>query len=211
MRVDVIRTGGIGIDPDSGSAVTAEGGFWHIEFSPSTPGTLETDVVVSPPGLAPYRLHRIQLSTREHRGDGNLNERWTPALYFEAFGEFYLAGTSDQRVKGASVVFRRTGGVDWYGAGVQNGLWRDTTDFGGRVSLFPSQGTNTVFVREDGPLIGDLTVRLKDGQGLLVLPGISLGPTHVYRGPHAYAPILRAAVPPSPTASSDAAGDAVVP
>lgn len=196
VRIDVVRTGGIAVGTDSVSAVTRDGGFWRVQFDPQAPGTLVADVEVSPPGAAPYRLHNVRLDTKEHEGDANLNERWTTYLYFNYFGEFYLRGTNDQRVEGAIVEFHRTGGLVPYGPGLPGDVYTAATDWAGRVSLFPSSGGQAVLAHEDGVLTGDLTVRLPDGSASTTLTGVGLVPSHHYRDPREFPPIIRDAVGP---------------
>jgi hypothetical protein len=195
VRVDVVRTGGIGVDVDSVSAVTTRGGFWHVALSPHETGTLVADVQVSAPGVPSYRMHEVQLTTRAHAGDSNGNERWAPYLYFNHFGEFYLRGTTDQRVVGASVEFRRTGGLTTYGPGLATNVYRATTDVAGHVSLFPRTGAQAVFARESGSLVGDLVVVLADGS-TTTFRGVELSPVNRYGDPRDYPPIYRNVVGP---------------
>jgi hypothetical protein len=179
VRVDVIRASGIDVGQDSLSTVTRGGGFWRLEFAPRSVGTLGVDFVVSPPGEPAYRLHGVQLTTREHGGDANLNERWVTRLYFNHFLEIYRRGTVDDRIVGAQVTFTRTGGVALLGPGAPNGVYDGTTDFGGRLPLFPSTGDKAVYPTDDSPVIGDLTVTVQ-GLGTTVIGGISLAPSHIY-------------------------------
>jgi hypothetical protein len=194
VRIDIVRTGGITLAADSVSATSDGQGVWHVDLSPQEWGSLFADIKVSPPGLPSYRLHDVELQTKVHRGDGNLNERWTPFLYFAAYGEFFLAGTGDQRVVGATVEFRRTGGVPWSGSGVHGDVWTAVTDELGHVQIFPSSGDNTVVVTEGALLIGDFTITAPTG-GVMVLRNAVLGPSHDYRGRNSYPPILRLPVP----------------
>lgn len=194
VRIDVVRTGGIALAADSTSVTSDEQGLWHLELEPQGWGTLVADVKVSPPGLPSYRLHDVALQTKDHRGDGNLNERWTSALYFAAYGEFYLAGTADQRLVGATVEFRRLGGIPWSGAGVHGDVWTATTDELGHVQLFPSGGSNAVVVTEGAPLIGEITVTAPTG-GVMHIRNVHLGPSHDYRGRNSFPPVLRVPVP----------------
>jgi hypothetical protein len=184
VRIDAIRVGGIGVGRDSISTVTSGGGFWRLEFTPTATGTLDVDFVVSPPSVDPYRLHGIRLATREHGGDANLNERWVTVLYFNHLLEIYRRGTADSRIEGARVQFTRTGGVELRGPGAVNGVFRDTTDFGGRMPLFPSQGGNAVYPVNDGAVVGDLSITTPD-LGTTVLRGFFLTSSHLYKDPAA--------------------------
>jgi hypothetical protein len=194
VRIDIVRVGGIALAADSVSTISDQQGLWHAELSASEWGTLVADINVSPPGLPSYRLRNVELQTKVHRGDGNLNERWTSALYFAAYGEFFINGTNDQRLAGAQVQFRRTSGIPWSGSGVHGDVWAATTDALGHVQLFPSDGDNAVTVFEGGPLVGTLTITAPTG-GVMEVRNVSLGPSHDYRGRNSYPPVLRVPVP----------------
>lgn len=180
VRIDAIRVAGIAVERDSLSTVTSDGGFWRIEFTPASSGSLDADFQVSPPGVASYRLHGVHLTTREHRGDANLNERWVTVLYFYHLLELFTGGAADQRVENAQVTFTRTGGVALLGPGVSSGSYHGTTDFGGRMPLFPWTGANAVFPVEDGQVIGTMTI-IAPGMAPLVVPGLALEASHIYR------------------------------
>jgi hypothetical protein len=196
VRISAVRVGGVEVAADSVSTVTSGGGFWRIEFRPTAAGSLDADFIVSPPGADGYRLHAVRLVTRQHGGDANLNERWVTRLYFNHLLEIYRRGTVDDRIKGARIEFVRSGGVELRGPGVASGVFRDTTDFGGRMPLFPSSGPNAVYPVEDGPVIGDLSVTTPD-LGTTILRGLSLSSSHLYRDPAAIEryDIARAASP----------------
>lgn len=184
VRVMAVRVGGIGVARDSLSTVTSDGGFWRLEFEPQAAGSLDVDFIVTPPSDSAFRLHSVHLTTREHRGDANLNERWVTRLYFNHWLEIYRRGTADDRIQGASIEFVRTGGVELTGPGVASGVFRDVTDFGGRAPLFPSTGANAVYALEDGPVIGDLSITTPD-LGTTVLRGLTLSSSHLYLEPAA--------------------------
>jgi hypothetical protein len=179
VRIDAVRVGGIEVAQDSLSTVTSGGGFWRIEFTPKSTGTVDVDFQVSPPKVDSYRLHAVRLTTKEHGGDANLNERWVTVLYFYHFLELFTGGAADQRVEGARVTYTRTSGVELRGPGVSSGAYHNTTDFGGRMPLFPSAGPNAVYPIEDTPVVGDLTITAA-GFGTTVFPGLMLEPSHIY-------------------------------
>jgi hypothetical protein len=182
VRLDFIRVGGIEVGADSLAAITSDGGFWKVEFSPSATGDLIVDVRVSPPGEESYVIRNLVLQTREHGGDANFNQRWVTRLYFNYMGELFYEGTEDTRVSNRPVTFRQTGGVALYGPGIRDSVHVTATDPAGRVNLFPSDRTGGVFAREESALIGDLAVTLVDGRTSL-LRGVTLVPTHLYRQP----------------------------
>lgn len=180
VRLDFVRVGGIALSADSLSTTTHGGGFWSLEFSPTSSGQLRVDVRVSAPGEAPYVIRNLPLETKLHGGDANLNQRWVTRLYFNYMGELYYDGTADSRVVNAPVTFRKTAGVEIYGPGIQDSVHQTSTDFAGRVNLFPSDGGNAVYAREEGALIGDLLVTVPGGR-VSTLRGLSLVPTHLYQ------------------------------
>ena len=138
----------------------------------------------------------MRLETRPNRGDAQLNERWIPYLYFFNIGEFYRNGTADDRVAGAAVEFRRTGGVSAMGPGFRDGVYRAVTNAAGRVVLFPSTGSTAVTARESGEVIGDLVVRLAASSDSTVLRGIRLTTRYRYDNGTDFPPVIRAAVGP---------------
>jgi hypothetical protein len=180
VRLDFIRRGGVEVSADSLTTVSASGGFWDVEFAPSSAGELLVDVRVSPPGEEPYLIRNLALQTRLHGGDANLNQRWVTRLYFNYMGELYYDGTVDTRVANAPVTFRQTGGVALYGPGIRDSVHVTATDFAGRVNLFPSERSDGVFALEESVLFGDLIITLPSG-GTSTLKGIALFPTHLYQ------------------------------
>jgi hypothetical protein len=199
VRVDVVRTGGIAVDRDSLSDVSHDGGFWRVEFSPGAPGTLLADVGVAPPDAPAYRLHGVHLETRPNRGDANLNERWVTFLYFIDVGEFFVEGTQDQRLVGAAVEFRPTGGAVLSGPGVRDGVYRAVTDAIGRVYFFQGTGTDAVTVREDLDVVGDLTVRPAGSSSGTTFSGVRIAPKHEFPDGRSFPPVLRLGIPVAPS------------
>jgi hypothetical protein len=193
VRIDIVRTGGIELGADSVSTITSGGGFWRIELSPSLPGTLLADVKVSPPGYAPYRLRNVPLTTREHGGDANLNERWIPFLYFDYIGEFFINGTVDTRPEGVPVEFRRTSGGELTGPGQSAGVYRAPTNVAGRIHLFPTTGDSAVFALDDAPVTGDLVVHLSATDSTY-WQGVQIAPQHTFRDRRNFPPVIRIAV-----------------
>ena len=180
VRIDVIRVGGVAIDVDSMQSVTTDGGHWRVEFEPRTAGAVEVDIVVSPPGFAPYRVPRVVLQTRARGGDANVLDPWVPEPYFSYAAEFYRNGTADERIDGAVVEFRRTGGVALRGSGIQGGAFRGSTDVAGRITIFPTR-ENAVFPVTFGDVVGEFLVTFGPTNGTSVVRDVTLTPTPVYR------------------------------
>jgi hypothetical protein len=200
VRVDVIRTGGIAVAHDSLTDVSHDGGFWRVELSPDSSGTLLADVEVTPPFAPPYRLREVHLETRSNRGDANLNQRWLTYLYFIDVGEFFVEGTQDQRLVGATVEFRPTGGAVLSGPGLRDGVYRMVTDEIGRVYFFQGRGDAAVTVSEDRDVIGDLTVRPAGSATATTFTGVHIAPKHLFLDNETFPPVFRepVAVAPAP-------------
>ena len=180
VRIDVIRVGGVALEVDSMQSVTKDGGHWRVEFKPRTAGSVEVDVVVSPPGFASYRVPSVSLQTRARGGDANVLDPWVPEPYFSYAAEFYRIGTADERIDGALVEFRRTGGVALRGSGIQGGAFRGSTDVAGRITIFPTRG-NAVFPVTFGDVVGDFLVSFGPTNSTSVVRDVRLTPTPVYR------------------------------
>jgi hypothetical protein len=181
--IDLVRTGGIGVGTDSIRVVTHDGGFWRVELSPSEPGTVTVDVIVTPLTSEPYRVRGLELATREHGGDANLNERWISRPYFNHFGEFFLRGSVDDRAQNVLVEFRRTGGGELRGPGIASGVYSRVTDAAGRYRIFPYAEPDSVLPVGGDAVLGDLTLHLGDALGVSVIHGFSVTPSYVYREP----------------------------
>jgi hypothetical protein len=179
-RIDVVRRSGIGVAQDSLSTVTAAGGFWRVEFDAQSSGTLLADIRVTPPGAAGYLVRDFPLTTRLHGGDANINESWVTTPYFNYAGELFLNGTADDRIQNQPVEFRLRSGVATRGSGVQDSVFRATTDVGGRVELFPKSADGGLLPLGSEDLVGDLTVFLAAPLGPSVIRGVHLTPTYVY-------------------------------
>lgn len=195
VRIDIIRTGGIEVAAESVSTTTAGGGFWRVEFAPQSSGALIADVKVSTPGYPSYRLHGVELDTREHRGDANLNERWVPFLYFDFVAEFALRSDLAARPEGMPVEFRRTDGIALRGPGQVDGVYRAPTNAAGRIHLYPTTGDSAVFAVEDGTLVGTLAAYLTPNDSTIIT-GVSIWPSHTFRDRRVYPPVILNAVGP---------------
>ena len=179
-RIDVVRMGGIDVQPDSVSASTTSGGFWRVEFSTATEGIVVVDVQVSPPDAPAYRLRGLPFTTRRNGGDANLNATWVTRPYFNYAGELFLRGTVDERIQNRPVEFRITGGVRTFGTGVRDSVFRASTDAGGRIELFPKTENGGLLPLGAEDLIGDLTVFLAEPLAPSVIRDIHLSPSYMY-------------------------------
>jgi hypothetical protein len=179
VPVGVVRIDGVAVDVDSVSTRTADGGHWRVELSPHGPGTVYVEVVVSPPGYPSYRVP-LTLVTRTRGGDATLLDKWVPEPYFSYAGELYLNGTADERVNDAAVEFRRTGGVQLRGPGIETGVFRTRTDIAGRFTAFPTVESG-VFPVTFGNVFGEFRVDLGPPYGVSIVRNVVLSPTPVYR------------------------------
>jgi hypothetical protein len=178
VPIDVIYAGGVAVDVDSVSTVTSDGGHWRIELAPHDSGTVLVVVAVSPPGAARYRVP-VTVQTRARGGDATLLDKWVPEPYFAYAGELYLNGTVDDRVNDALVEFRRTGGVQLRGVGIETGVYTTRTDVAGRFTMFPSE-ESAVLPVTFGDVIGELRVDLGAPYGVSFVRNVVLSPTPVY-------------------------------
>ena len=192
VRVDVVRRGGVSVAVDSLSTVTADGGHWRVRFSPTVAGAIDADARVTTPAGLSYTVRGLHFTSSVRGGDANLVDRWVANPYFPNLGEFYVRGTDDQRVAGATVEFRRTSGVGLVGAGVKDGVFTGTTDFAGRLPLFTVNGAG-VFSNVVGEVVGDLIVHRSPTDSSIVR-GLHVASSYVYRRAPA---ILRFGVGPS--------------
>ena len=192
VRVQVIRRGGVVVARDSIATVTANGGHWRVEFSAASAGSIDAEAKISTPGGVSYTVPALHLISSPRVGDANFVDRWVTMPYFPNAGEIYLRGTVDQRIAGATVEFRRTGGVGLVGPGVADGVFRSVTDFGGRVPLFNLDYAG-VFSDAVGDVVGDLVIR-RSSTDSSVVRGLHLASSYVYRADNR---ILRFGVGPS--------------
>ena len=179
VRVTLVRRGGISVMQDSVSTVTADGGHWRVRFSTVTAGALDAEAIVATPEGVTYTVRGLHFSSSNRGGEANLVERWVSNLYFPNLGEIYTRGTADDRVAGARIEFRRTGGVPLMGPGVKDGVYTSTTDFAGRVRLFTVNGAG-VFTNALGDVIGDLIIHLSATDSSIVR-GLHVAASHVFR------------------------------
>jgi hypothetical protein len=191
VPIDVIRVGGVGVDVDSLSTLTSDGGHWRVELAPHEAGSVAVVIAVSAPGVARYRVP-VTVETRTRGGDATLLDKWVPEPYFAYAGELFLNGTVDERVNDAPVEFRRTGGVQLRGAGIATGVYGQRTDVAGRFSMFPTDG-NAVFPVTFGDVVGELRVDLGPPYGVSIVRNVVLSATPVY---HKQRDIYRVAVGP---------------
>ena len=191
VRIQIVRSGGIQVTPDTQSTVTANGGHWRAVFTPADSGFVDVDVSVTTPGGVSYTATAVRLTTSARGGEATLLDRWVDKLYFPTAGELYVKGTKDTRIAGAAVEFRRTGGIDLIRAGARGGVVWSATDFAGRVPLF-SIDDDDVYANRLGFVIGDLIVR-QSAADSSVVRGVSVGSSYVYRAPTG---IIRLAVGP---------------
>ena len=192
VRVTIVRRSGIAVAQDSLTTVTANGGHWRVQFSPTTAGAIDADAIVTTPDGLSYTVQGLHFSSSNRVGDANLVDRWVSDLYFPNLGEIFARGTDDQRVVGVRVEFRRTGGIALVGPGVKDGVFTGTTDFAGRVPLFSVNGAG-VFTTTVGDVVGDLIIH-RSAVDSSIVRGLHVASSYVFRRAPS---ILRFGVGPS--------------
>lgn len=190
VRIDVIRRSGVALESDSTSTVTASGGLWRVVLVPATAGDISADVVVTTNAGVTYRVGALTFRTLTRRGEANVLERWVVDPYFPDVAELFTEGTTDERVQGATVEFRRTGGLEFHGPLVANGVVTATTDAAGRIPLV-SRSNGGVFTSGLGTTVGDLVVRRTPSDSAVVR-GLQIRSTFLY---HEFPGIVRLAIP----------------
>jgi hypothetical protein len=178
VRVDVIRTGGVELASDSLSTTTDAHGHWTMAVDAQTSGDVLIDIKVNPPGLPPYRVTGIQLSTTDRHGAGHILPAWVVNPHFAYAAELYYRRIEDVRIGGATVEFHRTGGIDYYVTTI-NQVYTGRTDASGRLVLFDI-GAHAVGL---GDLIGDLVVRLPAPFKPDTVHGLRLTATQLFQTP----------------------------
>lgn len=192
VRIDVVRQGGVVVEQDSITTTTANDGHWRVQFRPASSGAVRVDVRVTAAGGAAYRVRGLSFATSERGGNASVLQRWVAVPYFTAAAELFVRGTTDERVIDTPVEFRRTSGQVLVGSSVWNGTYRGSSDFAGRVALFPFLG-DVVASDGLGDVIGDLVVRPGSSDSS-VARGIHIPASYLYRD----APvIIRLGVGPS--------------
>lgn len=178
VRVDVIRTGGVELAADSLSTVSDANGHWMIAVDARTAGDAVIDIKVSPPGLSPYRVTGMRVSTTERRGAGHIFPPWVVDPHFAYAAELYYRRIGDVRIGGVIVEFHRTGGIDYY-VNTVNQVYSARTDASGRLVLF-DVNAHAIGL---GDLIGDLVVRLPSPFKPDTIHGLRLTPTYLFQAP----------------------------
>jgi hypothetical protein len=155
VRVDLIRSGGVGLAADSGSAITDVDGFWRVAIPANAIGSVTADFAVTSPD-ASYRVYGVALRTNTRAGESNLLDRWVTKPYFPIIAQLHWRGSVNDPVANAAVEFRRTGGVELGGTDPGSAVFSGTTDGRGFVTLASAQ--SSVFARNAGETVGDLSV-----------------------------------------------------
>jgi hypothetical protein len=133
IRVDFVRTRGVGIEGDTLTAFTDRDGRFRFESGAAGNGTATGRLVLYPPApLPPVTVEDVALVATRAPGERRFLGEWKvpyPHLPYEA--HFYRVGTGAP-VRGMEVEFRRTGGIP-----VSPDTFRVTTDAFGNVKLRP--------------------------------------------------------------------------
>ena len=171
------------------STVTDADGHWQIGESARGVGDVTVDVNVHLQNVASYRVGGLHLSVSDRRGDGLVMPTWVSDPYFAFALELFYRATQDTRVEGATVEFRRTGGID-YNVGSSGQVFTGRTDVAGRLNLFDVWAHASSL----GDLIGDVVVHLPAPFAPDTVRGLHLGATQVL---HAETQIIRLGVGPA--------------
>jgi hypothetical protein len=178
VRVDVIRTGGEELENDSLSTVTGPDGHWSLAVGARAGGDVIVDIKVSAPGYSPYRVVGTHVATTNLRGAGHIFPAWVVNPYFAYAAELHYRTPEDARIGGASVEFRRTGGIDYYMNTIDQ-VFAGRTDGSGRLALFDIN----VHAIGLGDLLGDLIVHLPSPFQPDTIHGLRLAATQLFQAP----------------------------
>jgi hypothetical protein len=178
VRVDVIRTGGEELENDSLSTVTDPNGHWSLAVGARAGGDVIVDIKVSAPGYSPYRVVGTHVATTNLRGAGHIFPAWVVNPYFAYAAELHYRTPEDTRIGGASVEFRRTGGIDYYMNSIDQ-VFTGRTDGSGRLALFDIN----VHAIGLGDLVGDLIVHLPAPLKPDTVQGVRLTATQLFQAP----------------------------
>ena len=178
VRVDVIRTGGEELENDSLSTVTDPNGHWSLAVGARAGGDVIVDIKVSAPGYSPYRVVGTHVATTNLRGAGHIFPAWVVNPYFAYAAELHYRTREDTRIGGASVEFRRTGGIDYYMNSIDQ-VFTGRTDGSGRLALFDIN----VHAIGLGDLVGDLIVHLPAPLKPDTVQGVRLTATQLFQAP----------------------------
>ncbi|MEP6494707.1 MAG: hypothetical protein ABJF01_18620 [bacterium] len=180
IRVDVMHSGGVGIDAESTSVTTSAGGFWHIDMPATATGDVILDVRVNTPVLKhPYIVRGLHVQPVTRHGDAKILDRWVVNPYFPNYVDIFLRGAGDRPVTSTVVVFQPTVG-ELTGAAVTNGLAHTETDpIFGRAQFF----LYNAFATDTGDVIGDMSIELPAPFATSVVHGVRISPTYIYRAP----------------------------
>jgi hypothetical protein len=195
VRVDLIRTGGEELENDSLSTVTDPNGHWSLAVGARAGGDVTVDIKVSAPGYSPYRVVGTHVETTDLRGAGHIFPAWVVNPYFAYAAELHYRTPEDVRIGGASVEFRRTGGIDYYMDAIDQ-IFAGQTDASGRLALFDIK----VHAIGLGDLVGDLIVHLPAPLKPDTIHGLRLAATQLFQAPTTI--ITIGAGPPQSTVTS---------
>jgi hypothetical protein len=146
VALDFMRTGGVALASDSVRATTDAYGHFQLAVDAAEMGEVVGDLVVRAPApWSPYRVGGLRFRTSNVRGEGQILGRMVVVPYIEFIGELHNR-SSGQRLSGAQVTIRRTGGVD-----VSPDSFDITTGSDGRI-YFKAQAANP------GDMVADLVV-----------------------------------------------------
>ncbi|HYC49752.1 MAG TPA: hypothetical protein VEB19_01460, partial [Gemmatimonadaceae bacterium] len=175
LAVDMVRTGGAALTPDSVRDHTDAEGLFSFSVPATDAGNVTADVVVRGIELGSYRVRGLTLSASHRRGEGRVMPAWTTAPRLPDLATVFRRGHPRVPLSGAEIEFRRDGGAEV--AGLENGVYRTTADESGFFLLFGG----AVQPLEAGDVVGDVVIRHPSLPRPTVHENVAIAAQHVYR------------------------------
>lgn len=136
--ITFVRTGGVELAADSVTGVADRDGRFTLAIDALAAGDVAVEVHVrSGREWEPtYRIPSLTLRATTGRGAGRVLTPWTSRLHFPYSAQLHYRFKRDSLARNIPITIRRTGGTDYYGTGVANGVYRTGTNAFGQVPFF---------------------------------------------------------------------------
>lgn len=159
IAVDFQRTSGIAVDPDRFTTTTNEFGFFPIQPAPQGDGELVGSLTIHPPApWTPFTVQGVRVHTTAD-DTIRLAGRWGYGAQTFGAMEFRYRTSMTKVDSGATIVFRRTGGIR-----TQPDTFTDhVNQFGFAKVELPADAS--------GDVVGDIEVRLGEPYGTEIIRG----------------------------------------